>query len=161
MESIGSWNGFEAGGCLEDFSDLEKNIDVGDLLKMDAGEELQRHGNTEIRLEKYQQQLNGVSLFTVKPEDVIHSSLPAFTELIKELSKEHQDLCRDIRRKGRNKIHAVKCRQKSRDEVTMLQEKVDRAKERKKLLLEDNQKFQQNRDFYRDQLNKRIYVSIY
>ena len=123
-------------------------------------------------------QLNGVSLFTVKPEDVIHSSLPAFTELIKELSKEHQDLCRDIRRKGRNKIHAVKCRQKSRDEVTMLQvrfscfrfksiyifltqEKVDRAKERKKLLLEDNQKFQQNRDFYRDQLNKRIYVSIY
>ena len=123
-------------------------------------------------------QLNGVSLFTVKPEDVIHSSLPAFTELIKELSKEHQDLCRDIRRKGRNKIHAVKCRQKSRDEVTMLQvrfscsrfksiyifltqDKVDRAKERKKLLLEDNQKFQQNRDFYRDQLNKRIYVSIY
>ena len=108
---------------------------------MDSGEELQRHGNTEIRLEKYQQQvdkfkfkhflmrkifeiilqLNGVSLFTVKPEDVIHSSLPAFTELIKELSKEHQDLCRDIRRKGRNKIHAVKCRQKSRDEVAMLQ----------------------------------------
>ena len=29
---------------------------------MDAGEELQRHGNTEIRLEKYQQQVDKLKL---------------------------------------------------------------------------------------------------
>ena len=28
---------------------------------------------------------------------------------------------RDIRRKGRNKIHALKCRQKNRDEVKYLE----------------------------------------
>lgn len=70
-----SWN-FGPDQGLEDFTDLENNIDVGkncwwkkghlinrklknitgDLLRMDTGEELQK--NSEIRMEKYQQQVN-------------------------------------------------------------------------------------------------------
>jgi len=42
-----------------------------------------------------------------------------------------QDACRDIRRKGRNKVHALKCRQKSKDELTMLQEQVKAMKQEK------------------------------
>ena len=57
----------------------------------------------------------------MKPEDLIHLSLPSFMDLIKDLGKEHQEVCREIRRKGRNKIHALKCRKKSRDEVSRLQ----------------------------------------
>ncbi len=70
-----SWN-FGPDQGLEDFTDLENNIDVGknwwkniyliirnlknltgDLLRMDTGEELQRERNAEIRMEKYQQQV--------------------------------------------------------------------------------------------------------
>ena len=60
-------------------------------------------------------------MITLRPEDLIHSSLPAFSDLIKDLTKERQDICREIRKKGRNKIHALKCRKKSRDEVSRLQ----------------------------------------
>ena len=59
-------------------------------------------------------------MITLRPEDLIHSSLPAFSDLIKDLTKERQDICREIRKKGRNKIHALKCRKKSRDEVSRL-----------------------------------------
>merc|ERR1711971_1397705 len=80
-----SWN--FGSDNVGDFTELENNIDIGDLLRMDTGEELQK--DAAIRMEKYQQQLDSVRLF-VKPEDIIHLSLPAFMDLIKELSKEHQ-----------------------------------------------------------------------
>ena len=60
-------------------------------------------------------------MISLRPEDLINSSLPNFSELIKDLTKESQDICREIRKKGRNKIHALKCRKKSRDEVSRLQ----------------------------------------
>ena len=57
----------------------------------------------------------------MKPDDLIHLSLASFMDLIKDLGKDHQEVCREIRRKGRNKIHALKCRKKSREEVSRLQ----------------------------------------
>merc|ERR1712117_338464 len=110
---------------------------------MDTGEELQK--SADIKMDKYQQQLESF-MITLRPEDLIHSSLPAFSDLIKDLTKERQDICREIRKKGRNKIHALKCRKKSRDEVSRLQEQVEREKEKRRQLLEDNRRFQHNRD---------------
>ena len=60
-------------------------------------------------------------MISLRAEDLIYSSLLNFSELIKELTKESQDICREIRRKGKNKIHALKCKKKSRDDVTRLQ----------------------------------------
>ena len=37
-------------------------------------------------------------------------------------------MCRDVRRRGRNKAHALKCRQKKADELEELQRKIDKAK---------------------------------
>ena len=116
-------------------------------------------------------------MISLRPEDLINSSLPNFSELIKDLTKESQDICREIRKKGRNKIHALKCRKKSRDEVSRLQvsqralpsdfkilihmccdvqEQVEMEKEKRRQLLEDNRRFQQNRDeMYQLYLNKK------
>lgn len=147
-----SWN---FGPGVEDFTDLENNIDVGDLLRMDTGEELHKSKMSEIKIDKYQQQLDSV-MISLRPEDLINSSLPNFSELIKDLTKESQDICREIRKKGRNKIHALKCRKKSRDEVSRLQEQVEMEKEKRRQLLEDNRRFQQNRDeMYQLYLNKK------
>ena len=44
------------------------------------------------------------------------------------LFQEQQDVCRDVRRRGRNKAHALKCRQKKADELEELQRKIDKAK---------------------------------
>merc|ERR1711988_1881845 len=144
-----SWN---FGQNVGDFTDLENNIDIGDLLRTDT--DTATGGGADIRTEKYQQQLDSVGLF-VKPEDIIHLDLQAFMDLIKPMVKEHQDICKEIRRKGRNKIHALRCRQKNRDEVSMLQEQVERAKEQKRKLLEDNRRFQQNRDYMAQRLKQR------
>ena len=51
---------------------------------------------------------------------------------------------RDIRRKGRNKIHALKCRQKQKDELEELQEKVRKAQEERKKLFENNAALQKD-----------------
>ena len=40
-------------------------------------------------------------------------------------------MCREIRRKGRNKAHALKCRQKKQDELAELQRRVQDARMRK------------------------------
>ena len=64
-------------------------------------------------------QLDSARLF-LKPEDLIYLSLSHFMDIIKNLTPEHITLCKEIRRKGRNKIHALKCRKKGRDEVSRL-----------------------------------------
>ena len=39
-------------------------------------------------------------------------------------------MCRDVRRRGRNKAHALKCRRKKADELEELERKIDEAKTR-------------------------------
>ena len=55
--------------------------------------------------------------------------------IMKNFSKAQQDTCRDIRRRGKNKFHALKCRQKSKDELLILQEKVKAKRHQKKEMM--------------------------
>merc|ERR1719474_1254383 len=82
-------------------------------------------------MEKYIKQLESVHLFDVNPSSIIFSSQADMLNIIRNFSKQQQDACRDIRRKGRNKVHALKCRKKSKDELTMLQEQVKAMKQEK------------------------------
>ena len=46
---------------------------------------------------------------------------------------------RDIRKKGRNKLHALRCRQRQREEVRLLQERVQRETETRRRLMETHE----------------------
>lgn len=109
----------------DDVSDIEVSINMDSLYKMESDQ--LEIPSSNIKMEKYIQQLESVNLYDVNPSSIIFSSQNDMLNIIRNFSKQQQDACRDIRRKGRNKVHALKCRQKSKDELTMLQEQV-RAK---------------------------------
>merc|ERR1711884_613505 len=138
-------NDFDMG----DFEDLMKNINVDDLLRMDTGEAIQDPNTRRIKTDKYRDMLRSQNLF-LSPEEVIYSSMATFGNIIQELSAEQQECCRNIRRKGRNKFHALKCRQKKKDEVAELEERVARAQATQYQLQQMNQQLQVERaDKYR------------
>jgi len=125
--------------------DIENEIEKKDLFQdYDDGEIVASKSNA-IKMDKYIQELSKVGLFgTPSPKHLVHSSLTNFLNIIQLYNKEQQDVCRDIRRKGRNKIHALKCRQKQKDELEELQAKVRKAQEERKKLFENNAALQKD-----------------
>lgn len=113
----------------DDGSDIEGSISMDSLYKLESDQ--LEIPSSNIKMEKYIKQLETVHLFDVNPSSIIFSSQADMLNIIRNFSKQQQDACRDIRRKGRNKVHALKCRQKSKDELTMLQEQVKAMKQEK------------------------------
>jgi len=113
----------------DDGSDIEGSISMDSLYKLESDQ--LEIPTSNIKMEKYIKQLESVHLFDVNPSTIIFSSQADMLNIIRNFSKQQQDACRDIRRKGRNKVHALKCRQKSKDELTMLQEQVKAMKQEK------------------------------
>jgi len=118
------FNNINVGG-----SDIEGSISMDSLYKLESDQ--LEIPSSNIKMEKYIKQLESVHLFDVNPSSIIFSSQADMLNIIRNFSKQQQDACRDIRRKGRNKVHALKCRQKSKDELTMLQEQVKFMKQEK------------------------------
>ena len=57
----------------------------------------------------------------MNPEELINDYMGIFNHKIKELTDVQQEACREIRRKGRNKIAALISRQNRRRTVALLQ----------------------------------------
>ena len=47
-----------------------------------------------------------------------------------DLTEEQLNICRDIRRRGKNKVAAQNCRKRKLEQIDELQKKVDEAKQR-------------------------------
>ena len=58
-----------------------------------------------------------------------------------DLTEEQLNICRDIRRRGKNKVAAQNCRKRKLEQIDELQKKVDEAKKRQNQLKIDHEKY--------------------
>jgi len=74
--------------------------------------------------------------FTV--DFIINSSTEQFNEFNMNLNEEQRNLCRDIRRRGKNKIAAQNCRKRKVEQIICLEEELEVFSRRKELLRKEN-----------------------
>ena len=58
-----------------------------------------------------------------------------------DLSEEQLNICRDIRRRGKNKVAAQNCRKRKLEQIDELQRKVDEARHRRLQLRNEHEKY--------------------
>jgi len=90
--------------------------------------------------------------------EIINLPMDEFNDLLSkhELTEEQLTLCRDIRRRGKNKVAAQNCRKRKIDQIKQLETEVTRIKCRKTELVTDHEKLLQQRATWSD-LVKRLH----
>ena len=58
-----------------------------------------------------------------------------------DLSEEQLNICRDIRRRGKNKVAAQNCRKRKLEQIDELQRKVDEAIQRQHQIRNEREKY--------------------
>lgn len=58
-----------------------------------------------------------------------------------DLSEEQLNICRDIRRRGKNKVAAQNCRKRKLEQIDELQRKVEEARQRRHQLRNEHEKY--------------------
>merc|ERR1712014_360778 len=78
--------------------------------------------------------------FNVK--DIVNPPMDEFNDMLskEDLTEEQLNICRDIRRRGKNKVAAQNCRKRKLEQIDELQKKVDEAKKRQSQLKVDHEK---------------------
>merc|ERR1712241_1562878 len=73
--------------------------------------------------------------------DIIDLPIDAFNELLTRhtLTEDQHILCRDIRRRGKNKVAAQNCRKRKMDLISQLEEEVNKARHQKQILLAERE----------------------
>jgi len=90
--------------------------------------------------------------------EIINLPMDEFNDLLSkhELTEEQLTLCRDIRRRGKNKVAAQNCRKRKIDQIKQLETEVTRIKCRKTELVTDHEKLMAQRATWAD-LVKRLH----
>jgi hypothetical protein len=80
--------------------------------------------------------------------DIIDLPIDAFNELLTRhtLTEDQLMLCRDIRRRGKNKVAAQNCRKRKMDLISELEEQVNKARRQKESLLAEREELYRLRD---------------
>eukprot|EP00094_Tigriopus_californicus_P012483 TCALIF_12068-PA protein Name:"Similar to cnc Segmentation protein cap'n'collar (Drosophila melanogaster)" AED:0.10 eAED:0.10 QI:0/0.66/0.75/0.75/1/1/4/1319/329 len=91
---------------------------------------------------------------TFSIDDIINLPMDEFNDMLsrQELTEEQLNLCRDIRRRGKNKVAAQNCRKRKIDQIAQLEEEVHRARTRKQNLLMERETLFRQRDEWRSKL---------
>jgi len=65
---------------------------------------------------------------TFDVKDIVNLPMDEFNDLLskRELTEEQLNLCRDIRRRGKNKVAAQNCRKRKIDQIDELQERISK-----------------------------------
>ena len=94
----------------------------------------------------------------IQVKDIIDLPMDEFNDLLSkhELTEEQLTLCRDIRRRGKNKVAAQNCRKRKIDQIKQLETEVTRIKCRKTELVTDHEKLLSQRSHWSD-LVKRLH----
>ena len=76
--------------------------------------------------------------------DIVNPPMDEFNDMLskEDLSEEQLNICRDIRRRGKNKVAAQNCRKRKLEQIDELQKKVDEAKRRQNLLKSDHKRWE-------------------
>jgi len=79
--------------------------------------------------------------------EVINSPVDTFSEMLARpgLTSEQVKLCRDIRRRGKNKVAAQNCRKRKLDTIEELQSQVGQVQRRKAQLLREREQLEAER----------------
>ncbi|XP_023327161.1 uncharacterized protein LOC111700473 isoform X3 [Eurytemora carolleeae] len=111
-------------------------------------------GNSLTRDERKAQALG----LPITCSDIINLPMDEFNDLLSkhELTEEQLTLCRDIRRRGKNKVAAQNCRKRKIDQIKQLETEVTRIKCRKTEIMTDHDKLMQQRATWTD-LVKRLH----
>merc|ERR1711902_390361 len=72
---------------------------------------------------------------------IIDSSMEEFNELLTRhsMTEEQISLCRDIRRRGKNKVAAQNCRKRKLNLISHLEEEVSKTRQQKQILLAERE----------------------
>jgi len=97
---------------------------------------------TGVRLNKDEKlaRENGIQL-SIK-QDIVEPPMDEFNDMLskEDLSEEQLNICRDIRRRGKNKVAAQNCRKRKLEQIDELQKKVDDARQRQHQLRNEHEK---------------------
>merc|ERR1719245_1283053 len=79
--------------------------------------------------------------------DIINSPVDTFSEMLGRpgLTPEQSQICRDIRRRGKNKVAAQNCRKRKMDTIEELQHQVDEVRRRREKLLRAREELEAER----------------
>merc|ERR550519_3158275 len=79
--------------------------------------------------------------FDVK-QDIVNPPMDEFNDMLsrEELSEEQLNICRDIRRRGKNKVAAQNCRKRKLEQIDELQHRLEESRRRQYRLLADHEK---------------------
>lgn len=80
--------------------------------------------------------------------DIIDLPIDAFNELLTRhtLTEDQLMLCRDIRRRGKNKVAAQNCRKRKMDLISQLEDQVMKTRRQKQSLLAEREELLRFRD---------------
>jgi len=87
--------------------------------------------------------------------DIINSPVDTFSEMLGRpgLTPEQSQICRDIRRRGKNKVAAQNCRKRKMDTIEDLQSQVDQVRRRKEQLLKAREQLETDRALWSSKLS--------
>merc|ERR1712015_107120 len=79
--------------------------------------------------------------------DIINSPVDTFSEMLGRpgLTPEQSQICKDIRRRGKNKVAAQNCRKRKMDTIEELQHQVDQVRRRREQLLRAREELEAER----------------
>ncbi len=136
----------------KDFSVDSASASGGVTIKEDPdGDQQQRQqAQRQSRDEKKAREL-GVP-FSV--QDIVNLPMDEFNDMLSrhELNEEQLNLCRDIRRRGKNKVAAQNCRKRKIDQIAMLEAQVDSTRRRKHELMVEREELYRQRNEWTSKL---------
>merc|ERR1719419_626958 len=78
--------------------------------------------------------------------DIVDPPMDEFNDMLskEDLTEEQLNICRDIRRRGKNKVAAQNCRKRKLEQIEELQIRLDEARKRQHQLQDDHEKLLHN-----------------
>jgi len=98
-----------------------------------------RSGGVRLNKDEKLARENGIQL-SIK-QDIVDPPMDEFNDMLskEDLSEEQLNICRDIRRRGKNKVAAQNCRKRKLEQIDELQKKVEDARQRRHQLRREHE----------------------
>ena len=111
--------------------------------RMNKDEKLAREAGIKLNIKVYQGLHINVLLMVFLQQDIVDPPMDEFNDMLskEDLSEEQLNICRDIRRRGKNKVAAQNCRKRKLEQIDELQRKVEEARQRRHQLRNEHEKY--------------------
>jgi len=99
-----------------------------------------RPGGVRLNKDEKLARENGITL-SIK-QDIVDPPMDEFNDMLskEDLSEEQLNICRDIRRRGKNKVAAQNCRKRKLEQIEELQKKVEEARQRRQNMRREHER---------------------